>query len=208
MLALTLLAPILVVTALWIKLDSKGPIFFFQERAGLKGAPFKIFKFRTMYDRPSEQIDQHNEQVVSQGVDPRITKAGRWIRATSIDELPQLINILKGDMSIVGPRPILMEQKEVIPPGYHMRFKVRPGLTGLAQVRGRRSLGWLQQLACDAEYVQKHNWLYDLGIILQTVKVVLTGSGIYGGEGLNWRAYRDWLDGEPPKDEHVRDTIK
>src|SRR5690606_3670345 len=139
---------------------------------------------------------------------PRITRAGSFLRATSIDELPQLINILKGDMSVVGPRPVLMEQKEVVPPGYLKRFNVRPGLTGLAQVRGRRSLGWLQQLAFDAEYVGKQNFFYDLNIIFTTVKVVLTGSGIYGGEGLNWRAYRDSLEGRPPEDRDVQEALK
>lgn len=206
--ALVVLSPVLMVTALWIKLDSNGPVFFLQERAGLGGEPFRIFKFRTMVDRRPDEIDQHAEQVVSEGRDPRITAAGRWIRATSLDELPQLLNILKGDMSIVGPRPILMEQKSVIPPGYHVRFDVRPGLTGLAQVRGRRSLGWLQQLAYDAEYVHKHSVLYDLGIMAQTIKVLIAGSGVYGGEGENWRTYRDWLNGAPPKDEHVEEAMK
>ncbi len=194
--------------ALWIKFDSHGPVFFLQKRAGLGGRPFRIFKFRTMVHRPPEQIDQHSEQVVSAGRDPRITRAGRFIRATSIDELPQLINILKGDMSVVGPRPVLMEQKEVVPPGYMKRFAVRPGLTGLAQVRGRRSLGWLQQLAFDAEYVEKRSFFYDLGIIFTTIKVVLLGSGLYGGEGLNWRAYRDSLEGRPPEDRDVEEALK
>ncbi|MCG6656330.1 sugar transferase [Halomonas campisalis] len=201
--ALIILGPLLLAIALWIKVDSRGPVFFMQQRAGLGGRPFRIVKFRTMIHRASDEIDQHSEQVLSTGCDLRITRTGQFIRATSLDELPQLINILKGDMSVVGPRPVLMEQKEVVPPGYMKRFSVRPGLTGLAQVRGRRSLGWLQQLAYDAEYVENHHFLYDLGIILQTIKVVLLGSGIYGGEGLNWRAYRDSLGGRPPLDEDV-----
>src|SRR5690606_38534252 len=175
---LLLVSPLLAAVALWIKLDSSGPVFFFQQRAGLDGRPFRIFKFRTMVHRSPDQIDQHKEQVISAGGDSRITRAGRFIRATSIDELPQLLNILKGDMSVVGPRPVLMEQKEVVPPGYMKRFEVRPGLTGLAQVRGRRSLGWMRQLAYDAEYVEKRSFVYDLGIILSTVKVVLLGGGI------------------------------
>lgn len=205
---LIVVLPLLLVVALWIKLDSPGPVFFLQKRAGVNGKPFRIFKFRTMVHRAPDQIDQHNEQVVSAGRDSRITRAGSFIRATSIDELPQLINILKGDMSVVGPRPVLMEQKEVVPPGYMKRFDVRPGLTGLAQVRGRRSLGWLHQLAFDAEYVDKQNFFYDLAIIFTTVKVVLTGSGIYGGEGLNWRAYRDSLEGRRPEDKDVREALK
>lgn len=205
---LIVISPLLLTVAAWIKVDSKGPIFFLQQRAGLGGKSFRIFKFRTMVHRAPEQIDQHSEQVVSAGHDPRITRAGRFIRATSIDELPQLINILKGDMSVVGPRPVLMEQKEVVPPGYMKRFSVRPGLTGLAQVRGRRSLGWLKQLAFDAEYVEKRNFIYDLGIIFTTIKVVLLGSGLYGGEGLNWRAYRDSLNGRAPQDSDVKEAIK
>jgi len=200
---LIMFLPLLLAVAVWIKLDSRGSVFFMQQRAGLGGRPFRIFKFRTMVNRAADEIDQHSEQVVSEGVDPRITRAGRFIRATSLDELPQLINILQGDMSVVGPRPVLMEQLEVVPPGYMKRFSVRPGLTGLAQVRGRRSLGWLKQLAFDAEYVEKRSFFYDLGIILSTIKVVLLGSGIYGGEGLNWRTYRDSLGGRPPADEDV-----
>jgi lipopolysaccharide/colanic/teichoic acid biosynthesis glycosyltransferase len=205
--ALLVLSPLLGVVALWIKLDSRGPVFFKQQRAGLGGQPFRIFKFRTMVNRAPDEIDQHNEQVVSESYDPRITRAGHFIRATSLDELPQLINILKGDMSVVGPRPVLMEQKEVVPPGYMKRFSVRPGLTGLAQVRGRRSLGWLTQLAFDAEYVEKRGFFYDLGIILSTIKVVLLGSGVYGGEGLNWRTYRDSLEGRPPADDDVTSAL-
>jgi len=201
--ALVLLSPLLVAVAVWIKLDSRGPILFKQRRCGLGGQPFRIFKFRTMVDRAPDEIDQYKEQVISEGQDPRITRVGRFIRATSIDELPQLINILKGDMSVVGPRPVLMEQKEVIPPGYMKRFSVRPGLTGLAQIRGRRSLGWLQQLAFDVEYVENYRIIYDLGIILTTAKVVCLGRGIYGGEGLNWRSYRERLQGRPPSDDDV-----
>ena len=204
---LMLLTPLILVVAVWIKLDSRGSVFFMQKRAGLGGQPFRIFKFRTMVNRAPDEIDQHNEQVVSEGYDPRITRAGRFIRATSLDELPQLINILKGDMSVVGPRPVLMEQKEVVPPGYMVRFSVRPGLTGLAQVRGRRSLGWLQQLAFDAEYVEKRGFFYDLGLIFSTVKVVVLGSGLYGGEGLNWRTYRDRLQGRPPSDDDVHAAL-
>lgn len=202
-LALVLLSPLLLIVALLIKIDSRGSVFFMQRRAGLHGKPFRIFKFRTMLDRSADAIDQLQEGVISQGHDPRITRVGRFIRGASIDELPQLLNIVKGDMSIVGPRPILMEQKEVVPPGYMTRFSVRPGLTGLAQVSGRRSLGWLQQLWLDAEYVKQYSLLYDAVIIVRTVKVVLIGGGIYGGEGMNWRTYRESLNGCAPADADV-----
>lgn len=204
---LLLLLPVLLLIALWIKLDSKGPVFFKQRRAGFKGEPFRIYKFRTMVDRPADAIDQLQEGVISQGRDPRITRAGRFIRATSLDELPQLINIVTGSMSIVGPRPILMEQKEVVPPSYMKRFAVRPGLTGLAQVSGRRSLGWLQQLWLDAEYIEKYSLSYDIGIMLHTVKVVVVGGDIYGGEGMNWRTYRESLQGRAPADEDVDEAM-
>jgi lipopolysaccharide/colanic/teichoic acid biosynthesis glycosyltransferase len=205
--ALVVLSALLLVVAVWIKLDSRGPVFFMQQRAGLGGQPFRILKFRTMVNRAPDEIDQHNEHVVSDGQDPRITRAGRIIRATSLDELPQLINILKGDMSLVGPRPVLMEQKEVVPPGYMKRFSVRPGLTGLAQVRGRRSLGWLQQLAYDAEYIEKRSMALDLTILLKTFKLVWSRSGVYGGEGLNWRTYRNSLAGRPPADRDVEQAM-
>ncbi|MFB9868652.1 sugar transferase [Vreelandella sulfidaeris] len=205
---LIVLSPLLLLVAVWIKLDSKGPVFFMQQRAGRGQQPFQIFKFRTMGHREPGTVDQHQEQVVSAGHDPRITRAGRFIRATSLDELPQLINIFKGDMSVVGPRPVLMEQTEVVPPGYKKRFSVRPGLTGLAQVRGRRSLGWLQQLAHDAEYVDRQSLVFDIKILLLTVKVVLTGSGIYGEPGLNWRTYRDRLNGQSPRDSDVEEAMR
>jgi lipopolysaccharide/colanic/teichoic acid biosynthesis glycosyltransferase len=205
---LIVLSPLLLLVAVWIKLDSNGPVFFMQQRAGREERPFKIFKFRTMLHRAPETVDQHQEQVVSGGHDPRITCAGRFIRATSLDELPQLINIFKGDMSVVGPRPVLMEQTEVVPSGYKKRFSVRPGLTGLAQVSGRRSLGWLQQLAYDAEYIGKQCLAFDLKILLLTVKVVVTGGGVYGEAGLNWRTYRDRLNGQPPRDSDVEETIR
>lgn len=190
---LLLLTPLLLFISLWIRFDSPGPVLFRQVRVGRGQRPFSILKFRTMWHRDSNTIDQHNEQVITTGHDPRITRAGRILRATSLDELPQLWNIFIGDMSVVGPRPILPEQIEVVHDPYVERFRVRPGLTGLAQVRGRRSLGWLDQLAADAEYVKRQGLLFDLGIILRTFVVLFTGSGVYGGETQNWRAYRDSL---------------
>lgn len=189
-LALSVLTPLLLLLALWIRLDSPGPVLFRQQRLGRQLIPFRVLKFRTMVARDPDAIDQHEELVVSAGVDPRITRAGRVLRATSLDELPQLWNILMGEMSCVGPRPVLPEQFEAIPEEYRVRFEVRPGLTGLAQVRGRRTLDWLEQLAADKEYVERQNLLLDLGILMRTVYVVLTGQGLYGDAGRNWRAYR------------------
>jgi lipopolysaccharide/colanic/teichoic acid biosynthesis glycosyltransferase len=194
--ALIVLSPLLVAMALWIRLDSPGPIFFRQRRIGKDRQVFRVLKFRTMIERDPDSIDQYAEGVITTGEDPRITRSGRFLRKTSIDELPQLWNMLVGDMSVVGPRPVLPEQLEVVPDEFLSRFDVRPGLTGLAQVRGRRSLGWLQQLAADAEYARDHGFLYDLWLILRTVHVVARGKGIYGGEGQNWREYREELRGK------------
>lgn len=144
-----------------------------------------------MTHRDPDTVDQHAEQVLSAGADQRITRAGRFLRMTSLDELPQLVNILKGDMSLVGPRPVIPEQLEVVPHWFNDRFRVRPGITGLAQVKGRRSLSWEQQLEYDNAYAKKNSFSRDMGIILQTFLVIITARGIYGDESKNWRAYRD-----------------
>jgi len=190
-LALIILSPLLALLAVWIKLDSPGPVLFRQKRIGRYRGPFYVLKFRTMTHRDPDAIDQHAEQVVSAGADQRITRAGRFLRMTSLDELPQLINILKGEMSLVGPRPVIPEQLEVVPHWFDDRFLVRPGITGLAQVRGRRSLSWEEQLQFDTDYARKPGFIRDIGILFQTVFVVLTARGIYGDESKNWRAYRE-----------------
>jgi lipopolysaccharide/colanic/teichoic acid biosynthesis glycosyltransferase len=193
-LALILLSPLLFVIILLVRLDSPGPIIFKQIRVGRNGKKFRIWKFRTMWHRDADVIDQNAEKILTSGRDPRITRAGLFLRKSSLDELPQLWNIFKGDMSVVGPRPVLPEQEEVVPPRFSCRFNVRPGLTGLAQVRGRRSLGWLEQLAVDAEYVERRGIFLDLWIMIRTVAVLITGSGVYSAEAQNWRAYRDSLN--------------
>jgi lipopolysaccharide/colanic/teichoic acid biosynthesis glycosyltransferase len=199
-LVLILLSPVLAALALWIKLDSPGRIFFLQRRVGRNQREFRIVKFRSMVERDPDSIDQNSEKVISEGGDPRITRSGRFLRSKSLDELPQLWNILVGDMSVVGPRPVIPEQVEVVPPDCMVRFDVRPGLTGLAQVRGRRSLSWLEQVQADAEYARDYGFFYDLLLILRTVHVVATGKGIYGGEGQNWRAYRDQMRARKKED--------
>ena len=197
LICLITMVPLLILIAILIKVDSPGPILFTQRRLGQNRRSFFVYKFRSMHDRGNpDEIDQIAEGVLTSGEDARITRFGRLLRSTSLDELPQLFNILRGEMSIVGPRPILQEQADAVPEEFASRFELRPGLTGLAQVRGRRSLGWLAQLAADVEYVRKHGFLYDLGIILRTVYVILTRKGVYGGEAENWRAYRDRLQRE------------
>lgn len=186
---LVVLAPVLAAISAGVRMDSEGPILFKQERIGLDQKPFQINKFRTMIDRSSEDIDQNSERVVSDATDNRITRFGRILRSTSLDELPQLVNILKGDMSLVGPRPIIPEQLSAMPSERSIRFDVRPGLTGLAQVKGRRGLDWLEQLATDVEYVQKVGLKLDLRILKATVNVVVNRTGVYGETGSNWRMY-------------------
>lgn len=186
---LVVLWPVMAVIAIWIRLDSPGPVLFAQRRVGRGQRVFRILKFRTMANRNPDSIDQFAERVVTHGKDQRITRPGRVLRVTSLDELPQLINVLRGDMSLVGPRPVLEAQMQAIPAERLDRFDVRPGITGLAQVRGRRGLGWLEQLAADSEYVASNSLLGDIGIILRTVKTMLEGGSVYADESKNWRAY-------------------
>lgn len=179
--------PVLLVCALAIRLTSPGPALFRQTRLGRDQRPFTILKLRTMAHRTA--IDQIAEGVIAGGTDTRITGIGRFLRASSLDELPQLWNILVGDMSFVGPRPLLPEQLAAVPPEYLDRFNVRPGLTGLAQIRGRRSLDWLDQLAADGEYARTQSLGGDISIALKTFVVVMKREGIYSRAAKNWREY-------------------
>lgn len=155
-----------------IRLSGPGPIFFRQERSGLAGRPFRVWKFRTMRDA-----------VPGSGPFPdaeRITPVGRWLRRLSLDELPQLINIASGEMSIIGPRPTLPYQVERYTPRQRGRLAVRPGVTGLAQVRGRNAIGWADRIEMDLEYVTRQSPWLDLKIMAWTVGAVVRGSGVEG----------------------------
>lgn len=187
--ALLVLSPLMAVLAIWIRLDSPGPVLFAQRRVGRGQEVFRILKFRTMVHRDADSIDQVAERVVTHGKDHRISRIGRVLRVTSLDELPQLINVLRGDMSLVGPRPVLEAQVQAMPAEHLNRFAVRPGITGLAQVRGRRGLGWLEQLAADSEYVESHTFLGDVRIMFRTVKTLTSRSSVYADASKNWRAY-------------------
>lgn len=187
--ALILLAPLMGMVALLARWTHGLPVLFCQARIGQNQSPFTIIKFRTMRHRPSESIDQVSERAIEAGHDYRVTPVGRILRATSIDEVPQLINVLNGTMSLVGPRPIIPEQLRALPAGYGRRFSVRPGITGWAQVNGRRELDWLKQLDHDLWYVDHHSLGLDLRILLKTALVVLKGSGVYGDARSNWRSY-------------------
>lgn len=175
---LLILSPILVIVAILIKVDSKGPILFSQKRVGLNGHTFKMYKFRSMVIDAEELKNRLHEQNEMSGPmfkiknDPRITKIGRFIRKTSIDELPQLINILKGEMSLVGPRPSLPKEVEEFEPWMRKRLAVKPGLTCYWQVMGRNSIGFEEWMKLDVKYVEDRSFLLDLKLIFKTFFVL------------------------------------
>jgi lipopolysaccharide/colanic/teichoic acid biosynthesis glycosyltransferase len=162
--------PVSLVCALAVRLTSRGPVLFTQERIGMGGEPFTVFKFRTMLHGDNPTFPDAT----------RITRAGRWLRRLSLDELPQLINVARGEMSIVGPRPTLAYQVERYTDEQRLRLRVRPGLTGLAQIRGRNSLAWADRIEHDVEYVRAQSMGLDLRILVGTVGVMLTGRGAEG----------------------------
>ena len=167
--------PVLIVVPLVIKLTSKGPVIFRQKRIGRNGKEFDIFKFRSMLI-PEERIDENGNM---REPNDSITKVGAFLRRTSLDELPQLFNILKGDMSIVGPRPMIPYRVALISAEQNAaRHTMRPGITGLAQINGRNDLSWDQKVAYDIQYVEHFSLGLDLSILLKTVKVVLQHEGI------------------------------
>jgi exopolysaccharide biosynthesis polyprenyl glycosylphosphotransferase len=184
-LLLVLAAPLLAAVALLVKLDSPGPVLFRQTRVGKNGEPFEIVKFRTMYvdaELRLEAMRAHNEHA---GVlfkirrDPRVTRCGRVLRRYSLDELPQLINVVLGDMSLVGPRPPLPAEVARYPVDMRRRLVVKPGMTGLWQVSGRSDLSWDESIRLDLRYVENWSLTADLVILMRTAMVVMRGSGAY-----------------------------
>lgn len=177
LLALLLIGWLLLIIALLMAIANKGAgAFFLQERPGKNGTIFKVIKFKSMTDeRDAEGNLLPNEQ--------RITKVGRFIRKFSIDELPQLVNVFKGDMSFVGPRPLVPRYLELYSPEQARRHEVRPGITGWAQVNGRNSISWTEKFKLDVWYVDHCSFLLDLKIIWMTVVNVLSGKGIDSGDG-------------------------
>lgn len=177
--------PMLLVMVL-IKLDSPGSIFFKQTRIGLQGKPFKLIKLRTMVaNAPSLQMSLEQSNEVEGGVlfkikqDPRITRSGKFLRRYSIDEIPQLLNVIKGDMSLVGPRPLTLRDISKLPENEQMRHAVLPGITGLWQVSGRSETSSSSLGKCDRFYIQRWSLLLDFSILLKTVVVVFTCRGAY-----------------------------
>ncbi|MEV6491781.1 sugar transferase, partial [Actinoplanes sp. NPDC051633] len=178
-------APLLLAIAIWIKADSGGPVFFRQTRVGRGGELFRMVKFRTMRVDAEHRLPAMREHNESSGVlfkirdDPRITRSGRLLRRHSLDELPQLINVLMGQMSLVGPRPPLPGEVEQYPHDMRRRLVVKPGMTGLWQVSGRSDLSWEDSIRLDLRYVENWSLTVDLVILMRTALVVTRGEGAY-----------------------------
>ena len=175
---LVLLSPILLIVAIAIKLESKGPIIFSQKRIGLKGKEFKMYKLRSMVEdaeKLKKDLMKSNEMsgpMFKMKDDPRVTRVGKFIRKTSIDELPQLINVLKGDMSLVGPRPSLPKEVKKFKPWMKKRLEVKPGLTCFWQVAGRNNIDFEDWMKLDIKYVEERSFLVDIKLIFKTFFVL------------------------------------
>jgi undecaprenyl phosphate N,N'-diacetylbacillosamine 1-phosphate transferase len=169
---LLLASPIMLISALLVALDG-GPIFFRQTRVGTFGKSFKVFKFRSMIVNADDYLDERG--LVTR---ERITKVGKFLRKSSIDELPQLFNILAGDMAIVGPRPILPRMLPFMTKQEKKRFNARPGITGLAQINGRNHAKWSKRFEMDVKYIDTASLFVDLLIVLKTVKMIITAADV------------------------------
>ena len=203
--ALIVLSPVMGVTALLVKTKLGSPVLFVQERPGLNGEIFNMYKFRTMLDPQTKDgrilNDQQRLECIEKGIEllsdeERLPKLGRILRATSLDELPELINILKGDMSVVGPRPLATIYLPYYNEAEQHRHDVRPGLTGKAQVHGRNSASWKERFRYDLEYVNHITFLEDVKTIVDTVKVVILKEDIGQGSekpiAFNVERQREW----------------
>ena len=183
---LVLSSPFMALAALLIRLESRGHPIYKQRRVGRHGRPFEIYKFRTMVDG-AEYVGAG--LAVNEG-DPRITRVGHLLRRWSLDELPNLVNVVRGDMSLVGPRPTIQVQVDQYTPHQRRRLEVKPGITGWAQVNGRTSLPWHERIELDVWYVDHRSLLLDLRILLRSLKLVFEGYGLYKGETGGWREGR------------------
>jgi len=196
---LILSAPLMLVVAIVIRLSGGGPALYRQTRPGLHGAPFQIVKFRSM------SPDPELERAGTEGDHLRITPIGRVLRATSLDELPNLVNVLRGEMSIIGPRPLLVSYLDRYSERQARRHEVLPGMTGLAQVRGRNALDWASKLEYDVEYVERRSFALDVQIVFATVKVVLMRHGIAQPGHATMPPFEG--TGAPPEDAGRREDI-
>lgn len=183
LLALILLSPILLVVAILVRLKLGNPVIFMQERPGKDEKIFRLYKFRTMTDERDEYGELLPDEV-------RLTRFGKMLRSTSLDELPELWNIVKGDMSIVGPRPLLVRYLPLYNERQRHRHDVRPGFTGLAQTHGRNSITWNEKFEWDIRYVEHITFLGDLRIIFQTIGVVLRRDGISSSTSVTMEEFR------------------
>jgi exopolysaccharide biosynthesis polyprenyl glycosylphosphotransferase len=181
--AAIILTPLMLAISVWIKLDSTGPITFRQQRVGLHGRTFEVWKFRTMVAGAEERLEELRDRNEIRGNafkvtnDPRVTRVGRWLRRTSLDELPQLLNVLRGEMSLVGPRPPLPSEVAGYDVWHRRRLSMRPGMTGLWQVSARREPDFDRWVESDLEYIDRWSFWLDLKIIAMTVPAVLAGGG-------------------------------
>jgi lipopolysaccharide/colanic/teichoic acid biosynthesis glycosyltransferase len=180
--ALVLASPFLLVAAVAIRLETPGPAIYRQRRAGKDGRQFDVLKLRTMVTG-AEHMGRG--LAVSEG-DTRITRVGAFLRRTSLDEVPNLINVLKGEMAIIGPRPTVPVQVAQYTPRQRGRLAVKPGITGWAQVNGRTELPWSERIELDLWYIEHRSWKLDALILWRTARMVLTGHGLYRGETPAW----------------------
>jgi len=182
---LLLLIPIFPLVALMIKLDSRGPVFYKQDRVGERGRRFKFYKFRSMYseaDRQLSSLEKENEQdgpVFKIKDDPRVTNVGKFLRRSSLDEIPQILNVIRGDMSLVGPRPPLPSEVEQYKPWHRRRLDVKPGITCLWQISGRSQIGFDEWMRLDIEYLKTRSIATDMMIFVKTVPAVIAQRGAY-----------------------------
>jgi lipopolysaccharide/colanic/teichoic acid biosynthesis glycosyltransferase len=181
-LALALGSPVLALAMLAVRLESSGPALYSQQRAGRDGRPFEVLKLRTMVDG-AEHI---GAGLAVNADDPRVTRVGAFLRRTSLDELPNLVNVLRGDMSLIGPRPTLPVQVAQYTERQRGRLAIKPGITGWAQVNGRASLPWSERIELDLYYIEHRSLVLDLRILGRTLAMVLGGSGLYKGQAGGW----------------------
>ena len=176
--ALVVMSPVVLVAAVAIRLESPGPVIYRHVRVGRHGEPFELWKLRTMV----QGAERMGAGLYIEPGDARITRSGRVLRRFSLDELPNLVNVLRGDLSIVGPRPTVAEQVERYTPHQRRRLEVKPGITGWAQVNGRAALPWPERIELDVWYVDHRSVLLDLRILARTVRMLASGRGLYSDE--------------------------
>ena len=193
--ALIVLSPVLLVTAVMVRVKLGSPVLFTQDRPGRDGKIFKLYKFRTMTDQKDENGNLLPDEI-------RLTSFGKKLRATSLDELPELLNIIKGNMAVVGPRPLLVKYLPWYTEEQHKRHSVRPGLTGYAQAHGRNTVDWDDKFAMDVEYVNKITFMGDTKIIIDTVKAVVKHEGISSETSATMESFIEYCrsKGRTPKE--------